>query len=70
LTQKREALVAALGSDHHPVVWQLDLLIDSLASELGGPRLDPARRREAENGLKALAGESAVPRFVGLNSLS
>jgi serine/threonine protein kinase len=70
LVSKRAPLVAALGSDHHPVVWQFDLLTDSLASELHAPRFDHSRRRDAEDGLRALAGGSTVPRFVGLNSLS
>ncbi|HEX4800375.1 MAG TPA: tetratricopeptide repeat protein, partial [Sphingomicrobium sp.] len=70
LTRKREALVTALGSEHHPVVWQYDLLIDSLADELHVPRADSEQRKSAEGGLERLAGSATVPRFVGLNSLS
>lgn len=70
LASKREALVIALGSDRHPVVWEYDLLIDSLASDQDLPRADPARRKSAEEGLKRLAGTATAPRFVGLNSLS
>ena len=70
LASKRDALIAALGSDHHPDVWQFDLLTDSLAAEMHAPRIDRARRKAAEEGLRRLAGTSSVPRFVGLNSLS
>jgi hypothetical protein len=52
------------------VLWQFDLLTDAAAAELHASRLDPTRREKAEKGLKALAGGSADPRFVGLNSLS
>jgi len=70
LASKRDALIATLGSDHHPDVWQFDLLTDSLAATLHVPRIDPARRKSAEEGLERLAETSSVPQFVGLNSLS
>jgi tetratricopeptide (TPR) repeat protein len=70
LASKRDALVAALRSERHPVLWQFDLLTDAAAAELNASRPDPTRREQAEKGLKALAGGSAEPRFVGLNSLS
>ncbi len=70
LESKRDALVATLGSDRHPDVWQFDLLTDSLAAEMHAPRIDPARRKAAQEGLERLAGRWSIPRFVGLNSLS
>jgi serine/threonine-protein kinase len=70
MAQKRSALVAALGSEYHPIVLQFDLLTDALGAAQGGQRIDPSRRIDAERRLKTLAGSSAVPRFVGLNSLS
>jgi hypothetical protein len=70
MAQKRPALVAALGSENHPVVQQFDLLIDSLGVAQGGQRIDHLRRADAERRLKALAGSATPPSFVGLNSLS
>jgi eukaryotic-like serine/threonine-protein kinase len=70
LVQKRSALVAELGSENHPVVLQFDLLTDTLGAAQGGQRIAPSRRDDAENRLKALAGSSTVPLFVGLNSLT
>ncbi|HTS21718.1 MAG TPA: protein kinase [Casimicrobiaceae bacterium] len=70
LAGRRDALIAALGSDRHPDLWQFDLLTDSLAAAMHTPRIDPARRKSAEEGLGRLSETPSVPSFVGLNSLS
>jgi tetratricopeptide (TPR) repeat protein len=66
----RAGLVARLGGEDVLQVWQLDLLYDRLARELGRPGLDAARRQRAEAGLKGVAQSAQLPRFAGLAGFS
>ncbi|MFC4821705.1 protein kinase domain-containing protein [Dokdonella ginsengisoli] len=68
LAEKRAALIAALGDEARPQVWQLDLLVDDLARTLGRPGIEPARRAHAEAELARMTGRRVPPRFVGLNA--
>ncbi len=70
MTSDRQRMVAAIGSEDTPVIWQLDLLIDDTARTLGAPRADATRLAHARAGLAALAGNARVPVFFGLNSFS
>ncbi|MEO6519831.1 MAG: serine/threonine-protein kinase [Pseudoxanthomonas sp.] len=66
----RALLVAVLGTERKPVVWQLDLMVDEVAEALGAPRQHVQRVARAKAGLAALAGTSRAHRFRGLNSFS
>ncbi|HUD41113.1 MAG TPA: serine/threonine-protein kinase [Dokdonella sp.] len=70
LAARRAALVAALGAEDVVQVWQLDLLLDALDRQLGGPGIDAERRARAEAGLRALAREPQRPAFFGLSGLA
>jgi serine/threonine-protein kinase len=70
LTALRSELVAQLGGEDRPQVWQLDLLLDDLERRSGRPGIEAARRDRAVAGLKALAGTPERPYFLGLNGFS
>ncbi len=67
----RDALVRAIGSENKPVIWQADLLIDSLARDAGASSgIITARLAQARAGLITLGGGDQLPRYTGLNSFS
>jgi len=66
LAAQRQALVRLLGGETFAQIWQLDLLTDRLARELGQPGIDPSRRRAAQAGLARITGLDPAPDFVGL----
>ena len=57
IVAQRAALVAMLGSADHPVIRQLDRLLDDIAPRAGRPRIDATRRERGS-------------RILGLNSFS
>jgi serine/threonine-protein kinase len=70
LGERRAALVEALGEEDLLPVWQLDLLIDNLAAELGRAPINPARTTHAHAGLRNLTGNPDLAPHVGLNSFN
>ena len=70
LIASRTVMVAALGTEETPVIWQLDLLLDGLSGNTDATRLDPQRRRHIQQALAKEAASQQAPRFVGMNSFS
>jgi serine/threonine-protein kinase len=67
---ERDELARAINSQDKPVIWQTDLLIDSISRDLGVPGIESSRLARARAGLIALAGNDPPPAYAGLNSFS
>src|SRR5690606_34127488 len=66
LEERRATLVEALGKQDLLPIWQLDLLIGTLATELGQAPADGARITRAHEGLLDLTGNPDVSRYLGV----
>ncbi len=70
LEERRAALVEALGKQDLLPIWQLDLLIGTLATELGQAPADGARITRAHEGLLDLTGNPDVSRYLGVTGFN
>jgi serine/threonine-protein kinase len=70
LEERRTALIRVLGTEDIPPIWQLDLLMDRLVSELGHAPIAAARTARAHAGLRALTGDADLASYAGLNSFN
>ena len=67
LEEKRTALARVLGTEELAAIWQLDLIIDALSTELGLAPTQSARTSRARAQLEALTAGATYSPSSGLN---